>query len=82
MPGKSAFEQRLQQRQHAERLPLLVADETDALARERVEARRMRLRDLDAPAGSWNSMRVIALLHESGNQRGNDSQTSTTPIQR
>src|SRR5690606_25825556 len=39
------FDQRLEQRQHAMRLPLLVAEESDRLARERVDARGVRLTD-------------------------------------
>ena len=50
MPGEIPLEQRLEEREHAVGLPLLVADEADALARERCESRRVRLPRLEAAA--------------------------------
>ena len=49
---KILLEQLFEHRQHAKRLPLLVGDDADALAVERVEARRVRLRDFEPPDGS------------------------------
>jgi len=46
-PRKIRLEHLFQHRQHAERLPLLVAHEADALALERGEPRRMRLRHFE-----------------------------------